>query len=247
MRKKTIRSRMAEHKQLNVSVRKTRQKTDLMIIQPKFRADIAKLRTKWKIPLEGLSTDNEFDKWQIWFHGENWKYQKIEYQKFRQKHKNDSNYSIKLEYFSTKAPNNIFQQDLASLVKKYRLSPFWVLGLRGYLLRNAIPLPAGIVIEQSTDSVTGMPILKLVLQEDTSIKDIVTIWDTIQEHQKRLPYWKQEKSQPIYNLERNKRAYELKVLGKSYKEIAEILDCAYNEAMDFVKTFKIYLKKSQIK
>lgn len=247
MRKKTTHSKEAENKQLEVAIRKTRQKTELLVIQPKFREDITKLRVKWNVPSEGLCSDEEFDKWQNSFNQENWNYQKIEYPKFRQQHENDSDYAAKLKYFSMKSPNNVFQRDLAGLVKKYKLSPFWVDGLRGYLLRNTIPLPAGIVIEQSYNPLTGMPILKLVLQEDTSIKDVTTIWNTVQECQKRLPYWRQEKSQPIFNLERNKKAYELKESGKSYNEIANELYCGYSEVMDYVKSYKSYLKKNRIK
>ncbi|MBU3979423.1 hypothetical protein KKF69_00885 [Patescibacteria group bacterium] len=180
MRKKTTHSKEAENRQLEVAIRKTRQKTELLVIQPKFREDITKLRVKWNVPSQGLCSDEEFDKWQNSLNQENWKYQKIEYPKFREQYKNDSDYAVKLKYFGMKAPNNVFQQDLAGLVKKYKLSPFWVNGLRGYLLRNTIPLSAGIVIEQSYDPLTGMPILKLVLQEDTSIKDVTTIWNTVQ-------------------------------------------------------------------
>lgn len=247
MLKKTTIRKVAERDQLEVSVRKTRQKAKLLIIQPIFREDITKLRNKWNIPLNGLRSDEEFDKWQRSFNDQNRNYQKIEYRKFRQQHKSESNYAVKLKYFSDKSPNNLFQQDLVGLVKKYKLSPYWVQGLRGYLLRNAIPLPTGVVIEKSFDPITKLPVLKLVLQEDTSIKDITSIWEQVKKYQEQLPYWRQQKSQPILNLERNKKAYELKESGKSYNEIANELYCGYNEAMDYVKTYKMYLKKNQIK
>jgi hypothetical protein len=44
MPKKTTIRTVAEHDQLEVSVRKSRQKAELLIIQPKFREDVAKLR-----------------------------------------------------------------------------------------------------------------------------------------------------------------------------------------------------------
>ncbi len=247
MPNKTTSSTEAERNQLKVSVRKTRQKTELLIIQPKFLADITELRNKWNIPSAGFSSDKDFDKWQRSFEEQNWNYQKIEYRKFREQHKKEPNYAVKLKYFSDKSPNNVFQQDLVGLVKKYKLSPFWVQGLRGYLLRNAIPLPAGVVIEKSFDSITKLPMLKLVLQEDTSIKDVVSVWGQVKRYQKQLPYWRQEKSQPIFNLERNKKAYELRESGKSYNEIANELYCGYSEVMDYVKSYKSYLKKNRIK
>ncbi len=235
-----------EEAQLSVSVRKARQKAELLVIQPEFIDDINLLRKKWSVPPKGLVSIEDFDRWQRWFNKQNTKYQQIEYPKFRQQHKNDPDYASKIEYFSNQAPNNLFQRDLAELVKKYKLSPFWVQGLRGYLLRSAIPLPAGVIIEKSVDPTTQMPVLKLVLQEDTSIKDITAIWDQIKGYQKQFPYWRQEKSQPMPNFERNKEAYELKRAGKSYAEISELLDCGYNEVMDYVKTFKTYLQKNQI-
>jgi hypothetical protein len=247
MPKKTTIRTVAEHDQLEVSVRKSRQKAELLIIQPKFREDVAKLRDKWNIPLNGFSSVEDYDKWQRSFGEQNWNYQKIEYRKFRQQHRSESNYAVKLKYFSDKSPNNLFQQDLAGLVKKHKLSPFWVQGLRGYLLRNAIPLPAGVVIEKSFDPITKLPVLKLVLQEDTSIKDITSIWEQVKKYQEQLPYWRQQKSQPILNLERNKKAYELKESGKSYNDIANELYCGYSEAMDYVKSYKSYLKKNRIK
>lgn len=234
-------------KQLSVSVRKTRQKTQLLIIQPEFIQDIQLLRRKWNVPVKGLSSIEEFDKWQKWFDGENWKYQNVEYKKFYQGNKVDSNYPKLLQGFNSQIPINILQQDLVELIKKYKLSPMWLQGLRGYLLRNSIPLPAGVIIEHSTDAQTNLPILKLIIQEDTSIKDVVAVWDQVKNYQKKLPYWRQKKSQPIFNLERNKKAYELKESGKSYNEIADELACGYNEVIDFVKSYKSYLKKNQIR
>lgn len=236
-----------DEKQLLVSVRKVRQKTQLLTIQPEFVKDISILRKRWKIPDVGLVSIESFDKWQNWFDEQNWKYQNVEYRKFRQQHKNDGNYSVKLKQFSDQAPINMFQTDLVGLVKKYKLSSMWVEGLRGYLLKGVIPLPAGVVIEHSTDPLTKLPVLKLVIQEDTSIKDVVSVWDQVKRYQKQLPYWRQEKSQPIFNLKRNKKAYELKESGKSYNEIANELYCGYSEAMDYVKSYKSYLKKNQIK
>ncbi|MBU4098605.1 hypothetical protein KJ980_03060, partial [Patescibacteria group bacterium] len=74
MRKKTTHSKEAENRQLEVAIRKTRQKTELLVIQPKFREDITKLRVKWNVPSQGLCSDEEFDKWQNSLNQENWKY-----------------------------------------------------------------------------------------------------------------------------------------------------------------------------
>jgi len=251
MPKNSSQSLNAKDEQLLVSVRKTRQKTQLLIIQPEFISDIVKLRNKWHLPKKGLSSYEALCEWEKWFDEENSKYQTIDYPKFSQQHKKDSNYPNKLKVFSENAPNNKLRQDLSGLIKKFKLSPLWIEGLRGYLLRGFMPIPAGIIVEHSIDPETDIPILKLVLQEDTSIKDIMSIWSEIKKYQEQLPYWREGKSQPMPNFERNKRAYELKQDGMKVKEIAEQLhkelntDFDYSQIGDFIKTYKRQLQKAR--
>lgn len=252
MPKNTTQSLNAKDEQLLVSLRKTRQKTQLLIIQPKFINDIVKLRNKWHLPEEGLSSYEVLCEWEKWFNEENLKYQTIDYPKFSKQHKNDSDYSTKLKIFSKNAPSNRFHQDLFGLAKKFKLSPLWIEGLRAYLVRGFMPIPAGVIVEHSIDFETGMPTLKLILQEDTSIKDVVSIWSEIKKYQQRLPYWREGKSQPMPYFERNKRAYELKQGGMKAKEIAAQLhkefstDYDYSQIGDFIKTYKRQLQKARI-
>lgn len=240
----------SKNNQLEITVRKTRQKTKLLAEQPRFKNEIKKLRAKWNIPEAGFKEYSEFNNWETTFNESNRLYQQVKYPEFVAKFKKEPNYGERLKDFNKKAPNNELQDDLALLIKTQKLSPLWIQGLRGYLLRNVMPIPAGLIIEISTDPITDSPILKLVIQEDTSIKDIQSAWHEITEYQKKLPYWRQKKSQPMPYFERNKRAYELKQSGKSYKEIAEILtmelktEYDYTQILDFIQSHEKQINKT---
>lgn len=236
-----------KNNQIEVAVRKTRQKTKLLAEQPRFKSEIKKLRAKWNIPEEGFKDYKEFNSWEIAFNESNRVYQQVEYPQFIAKFKKEPNYRERLKEFNKEAPNNKLRDDLAILIKTQKLSPLWIQGIRGYLLRNFMPIFAGLIIEINDDPLTGMPILKLVIQEDTSIKDVLAGWAEIKRYQENLPYWRQKKSQPIQYFERNKRAYELKQSGKSSKEIAKILatelntQLDYTQVMDFIRSYEKYL------
>lgn len=239
-----------KNNQLQITVRKTRQKSKLLAEQPKFKSEIKRLRKKWNIPEDGFQDYEEFNNWETVFNERNRVYQQVEYPEFITKFKKEPDYGQRLKEFNKKAPNNEFQDDLALLIKTQKLSPLWIQGLRGYLLRNFMPIPAGLIIEISTDPLTDLPILKLVIQEDTSIKDVQSAWSEINEYQRKLPYWRQKKSQPIPYFERNKRAYELRQSGKSYKEIAEILtkelktEYDYTQVLDFIQSHEKQIGKT---
>jgi len=239
-----------KNNQLQIAIRKTRQKAKLLAEQPKFKNEIKRLRKKWNIPEDGFQDYEEFNYWETAFNERNRVYQQVEYPEFITKYKKELDYGERLKEFNKKAPNNELQNDLALLIKKQKLSPLWIQGLKGYLLRNFMPIPAGLIIEISTDPITNSPILKLVIQEDTSIKDIQSAWSEIRSYQKKLPYWRQNKSQPMPYFERNKRAYELKQTRKSYKEIAEILtrelktEYDYTQILDFIRSHENNINKT---
>ncbi len=239
-----------KNNQLQIADRKTRQKTKLLAEQPKFKSEIKRLRKKWNIPEDGFQDYEEFNSWETAFNEQNRVYQQVKYPEFITKFKKEPDYGERLKEFNKKAPNNELQSDLAILIKTQKLSPLWIQGLRGYLLRNFMPIPAGLIVEISTDPITDSPILKLVLQEDTTIKDIQSAWREISEYQKKLPYWRKKKSQPMPYFERNKRAYELKQAGKSYKEIAEILtkelktEYDYTQILDFIQSHEKQIGKT---
>jgi len=236
---------------LEVAVRRTRQSVKLLAEQPDFKGEIQRLREKWGIPKEGFKEYEQFNRWEIAFNENNRDYQQVKYPEFASKFKKEPDYHKRLKEFSNKAPNNELRHDIAMLIKKQKLSPLWVNGLRGYLLRNFMPVFAGLIIEISDDPLTGMPILKLIIQEDTSIKDVLAGWSEIKRYQENLPYWRQKKSQPIQYFERNKRVYELKQSGKSSKEIAKILTTElniqfdYTQVVDFIRSYEKYLHKAK--
>ena len=88
-------------------------------------------------------------------------------------------------------------------------------------------------IVQTTWDADGERRLSICINADTTIADIKAIWSDIKYQQMKLRDSKSKKYQPIPNLERDKRIYELASQKMSYEEIAQKIIGEFGESEDF--------------
>lgn len=230
-----------------------RQKVKLQFSNPKFQEDIVILRKKWGIPDFGLKTSEEIEQWHHGLYEQSDRYTKEEWPK----HRAESNklrsqgryveYENKLKELNNTDPINAFRLDIKSVIKKYNLPPRWEETVKSFFFfnnLNKLDSMIGIVIKIETDPENEQERVWLGIEEDTTIEEIRKQWPMIKLHQNRLRYKRQKIFQPIKNFDRDKKAYDLKQLGKSYDEIAGILSENYNkeygyeDAGSFIKRHK---------
>lgn len=210
-----------------------KQRAKLLIARPDFQKDMLKLRQKWEIPKEGLKDEDENQQWRHNFNKSDDDFVKNEWPKYRkgleklEKHGNFFEHEKRLKEINSFAPLNAFRLDIKALIKKYRLPLRWESSLQRYLLFNDadnMSLHIGITMSTTRDEDTNLDILRIEIEDDTTLEDIKASWKDIKHHQRKLNSRTQEKFQPIKNFERDKRAYELDHSGKMLKEIAVILN-----------------------
>lgn len=213
-------------------VKRLSQKKKLLISKPSFQKDILELRKKWNIPPNGLENTDEIERWYHQLYGdsdkysdETWPKYRFEFEKLRKDHKIQERERLNKK-LNDENPINAFRIDIKSLVKKHNLAPRWHEAIKGYLLSNTqdgMSMFLGISIGIERDEDNGLEELLLHIPEDTTLPDMEKFWPWVRLHLKRLSYRKQEKFQPIKNLERDKRIFELAEQEMSYKDIAETI------------------------
>lgn len=208
------------------------QKKKLLISQPQFQKDILELRGKWNIPSDGLKNADEIESWfhQLYedsdkYSDETWPKYRLEFEKLRRDRKFLEREKLNKK-LNDENPINAFRIDIKSLVKKHNLAPRWHDAIKGYLLSNTqdgMSMFLGISIRIERDEDNGLEELLLHIPEDTTLPDMEKFWPWVRLHLKRLSYRKQEKFQPLKNLERDKRIFELAEQDMSYNDIAETI------------------------
>lgn len=215
-----------------------------LMSRPDFQADIQALRKKWRIPETGLKTDQESEQWHRWrnelsneFMETEWPVLARELWRMREGSKTVANYRVfqeKEKEFNERIPINDFNKDIAALITKYKQSPRFKRSLFHYLLFNGtdhIYGPIGVSVRTTGGGIRNFTEVLIGIEADTTLADIKAAWPMIKHAQKQLPSYQQEKFQPIRNFARDQRAYELKLAGKTYREIARTL------TKEFVKIF----------
>lgn len=217
-----------------------RQKIKVLINRPDFQEDVINLRTKWKIPSDGIKNEEDNQNWNTQLDIDTDEYYDKEWPKYRPeiiKLKERGKFreaEEKTKEANAKAPLNAFNSDLWGVIRKYRLSPNWHNGIRRYLLFNDpenMNLPAGVTI--STTWENGIKLISLQIDSDTTQKDIKQVWPWVKRMQKGLSYRQADKFQPINNFDRDKRAYELHKEGKSPEEIGDIIQEEFGDSLDY--------------
>ncbi|KKR86993.1 MAG: hypothetical protein UU34_C0008G0017 [Candidatus Curtissbacteria bacterium GW2011_GWA1_41_11] len=221
---------------------RARQKSKVLISRPDFQEDVIRLREKWKIPLEGIQSEDDYRKWQIELSQRTAKYLDEEWPKHRKEFDKLLKvgdllaFESKEKELNNAAPLNALRIEIKSLLKKYALALRWEHPLKRYLLLNDVnnmENKIGVSIHGHTDSESGIEELSISIEEDTTLEDIKQGWPDIKIHQKSLAYRKQNKFQPIKNFDRDKRAYELQKEDKTTDEIGEIIQKEFNIDLDY--------------
>ena len=127
-------------------------------------------------------------------------------------------------------------------------------------------MPKSVAVTFNPDEITGENTLYLRIGTDTEQRDVENEWKSVaafqgmvrsqkgfdlnkMSDQKKVlkidpneavkkQKTKKDRKHKVVTLEKYKRAYELRGQGKSYKEIAKSLGCAYNEVGGYLKRFK---------
>jgi hypothetical protein len=219
-------------KQEYIQKASTRQKQviKVLISKPSFIDAIVSLRKKWKIPAQGIPSQNELDEWYQNLNEATEQYfdkqlpiKRQELVEIRNKGNFAEHKKVK-DKFNNEVPRNAFLIDIKRLTHQQKLSPRWVDGVKRYLLFNNpdnMGIFIGPVISTSIDMEFDTETISLEIEANTTLEDIKAIWPSVMESQSRLSYKKQKKFQPLRKFDRNKKAYELYQQGKKYREIAD--------------------------
>jgi hypothetical protein len=226
------------------------QKFDLFTYQEEFKEKIGLLRKRYKIPDNGFRS---FDDAFIWV------------QQFNEK-------SL-IEY----------ENQLSKLHRGFYIDKRWLELVEYWLVIGSIDIyniiPAPVKIEYFDDQFTGKPEMFLRIYPDTQQKDLVNSWDMIEKYQGLEPVktdqatpqseFKNIRSQTRSNIIRKenakdrastervlksqKRAFELQRDGKSYVDIAKILNaenltksCTYSDVGNLIRRFKLIVHKNKL-
>ncbi len=219
------------------SVSRLKQKIKVLIARPSFQKDILELREKWKLPADGIKNEDENQKWNIQldidtdeYYSKNWPIERKELIALRKagKHREADELRKKI---NADAPLNAFNNDIWSVVRKYRLSPKWYNGIRRYLMFNDpanMNISFGIPIKFEWEN--GIRRIYLEIDDDTTLNDLKNVWSWARKLQRGKQY---DKYQPIKNFERDNRAYNLQLEGRTEKEIGDIIQLEFGDTLDY--------------
>lgn len=231
-----------EDKYQQKQAKRLSQKKNLLVSKPSFQKDIRELREKWNIPFDGLKNADEIERWfhQLYedsdrYSGETWLKYRLEFEKLRRDRKFLEREKLNKK-LNDENPINAFRIDIKDMVKKHNLAPRWHDAIKGYLLSNTqdgMSMFLGISIRIERDEDNGLEELLLHIPEDTTLPEMIKFWPWVKLHQKRLSYRKQEKFQPIKNLDRDKRIFELAEQDMSYQDIAETVKKEFEISENF--------------
>jgi len=221
---------------------RSRQRATLLIENPKFQEEILEIRKRFKIPLNGIKTNEESGKWHHEFYESDDVYFSAnrenvyaEIKRLEKEKKFQEGFNLHRK-FNKEAPINAFNIAIKKILENFKLPLNWQHSIQRYILFNSIDsmwIPGNISIREDYDQDTDLRRLSIEIDDTTTLEDVKEAWPTIKFHQKRLQSYTREKFQPLRKLNRDKRAYELEKEGKSLKEIADIINVEFNDPMDY--------------
>lgn len=236
--------------------KRLKQEIKVLVNTPAFQKEITNLRKKWNIPPDGIKTEDENINWENSldvatdnYFETKWPECRKEIERLNKEKKFREAEEMRKD-FNLKAPLNTFNEDLWSVVRRYRLSPRWHNGIRRYLLFNDpdnLGMAAGVTLLTTWEN--GMKRISMEIDANTTLNDVKHIWPWVKRMQKGLMYKQGEKFQPIKNFERDKRIYELDKEGKTLTEIANTINIEFNNALlegEVKQIIKRYKKRLNI-
>lgn len=222
---------------LDEKKKRLEQKIKVLVSRPAFQKEILDLRKKWKLPPDGIKTEEINQKWNEQllidtdeYYRINWPKERKEIIELRKQGKYKEAEALKKE-INGQAPLNALSDDIWSIVIRYRLSPRWHNGIRRYLLFNDpknMQIPAGVTAK--IDWEKGIKRISIELDEDTTLNDIKHAWSWVRKMYRGKPA---DKYHQIPNFDRDKRAYELEQEGMVPSKIADTIQEEFGDALDY--------------
>jgi hypothetical protein len=222
---------------------RNKQKLEVLLSRPDFQADIAELRKLLKIPEGGFTDENAYTMWEINLELETQKYFSDNSPSMMQRLQELKEKGQMAEFeqeqlvFNQKAPKNFINYCVWQLIHKYKLSTQWRSSLKNYVIFNDVGnfwVPASnISMNIEWDKKTGHRELSLIIYADTTLEDVKAIWPEVMKQQEQLQDKSADKIQPIPNLKRDKRIYELSEKGMGYEDIASEIKKEFNVPSSF--------------
>lgn len=218
----------------SLKIRFPKQRAEEIARRPFFQKEIARLRKKWRISVEGFQSNEESKQWHNWMakisddyleSEDYWK--EVEHIKKRQELPSaEYPYTQELEDWKNlrlKVPINQYKNDLLTFREQLNLSNYWGRFIERYLMFNDLyGVSNNTAIEMQKKEKTGEWELYLRIWEHTRISDIKSIWSDVKVHQERIPGFKKTfRDSNVKIIERNEYIMALYGQGKNAKEIAQ--------------------------
>lgn len=227
----------------------------LLIENPKFQEEIVEIRKRFKVPLSGIKTNEESEKWHREFEGRNDNYLssenreklRVEIERLEKEKKFQEGFNL-YRKFNNDTPINALHIVIKKVLENFKLPLHWEHTLKRYILFNSIDLmwlPGNVSIREDFDLDTDLKRLSIEIDDTTTLEDIKYAWPTVKFHQKKLQSYTKKKIQPIKNFKRDQEAYNLRQSGKPYNEIADILTKKFDKVItseDIASYIKRYKK-----
>lgn len=231
---------------------RARQRAMILAENPTFQEQILAIRRKFKIPLEGLKTNEESQKWHDEFYQSddnhfsktNMEKVRSEIERLEKEKKFREGFDLHRK-FNKEGPVNAFNIAIKKTLENFKLPLNWEHSMQRYILFNSIDLmwlPGNVSVREDYDQDTKLKRLSIEIDDTTTLDDIKYAWPRIKFHQKKLQSYTREKFQPLRKLDRDRRAYKLEKEGKSLEEIADIINLEFDDSMDY-NYLKIVLKR----
>lgn len=239
----------------------TRQKLELLSLNPEFQKDVFIFREKWKIPKDGFKDNEGMQKYEEWL-GEisdeyrNGKYYNKKRHSLFEKRDNainkknsslyrDTEKEIKL--LEMQMPLNDFFNDQKIISSKHHLSDNYKHTLDVFLRSDNFHslyisrLPIRTWYEKDLEN-KGKKKIFLEIYGETTIKDIQDVWSTIKRWQKATIDYKEGRKRSKSNFLRDKRIYKLSLTGLTYPKITPIIKEEFGTVIMYDEIAKIILR-----
>jgi len=171
-------------------------------------------------------------------------------------------------------PEESYQSDLENALDTLDIDERWLQTIEYYLLYNNIPehelMPKSVAIKFRPNERSGRQELFIQLFPETQKKDIEIEWNVIKmfismlelsndadlnteksrkkfiENENLKEFNKLQRKKKRTGLKKKRRAYELRMEGKKYSEIAKIIKCDTDQVSAYILRYKKDIKKATL-
>jgi len=209
-----------------------RYKADVLLNKVDFKKDVISIRSKWRIPSDGLTDDSQVINW----HNDmkvmkyipsqadiNLERARMVRSKIGSPSESEAN---KLFNVGTPIINaeRAFGNDLGALLKEYGLSYLWFSCLKTYVLTGEMKRPpTELSYRQDVDEASGHNRMTIAITPQTTKEDLMAMMPSINEWQKNFASIAKQRSVPG-NYERDKNMYSAYVTTGDIKAAKALHD-----------------------